>query len=95
MKYKLKMVVANISHKSWWWNGKSVYEFETLKELEDFMIEHIPLDKCEALNYMTRRESEIDFIRKNDKKKSNGKLASTSWYEVEKGEHQMTEYTSF
>ena len=84
MKYKLIMCVANIQHTSWWWNGKSVYKFETLDELLDFMIKHIPL-----------KERDIDFIHKNDGKQDNGRLACTSWYDVEKGEPQMTEYTSF
>ena len=84
MKYKLIMVVANISHKSWWWNGKSFYEFNTIDELINFMEENIPIT-----------QKAIDFIRKNDQSKNNGRLACTSWYEVEKGEHQMTEYTSF
>jgi len=82
--YNLKMVVANISHKDWWWHGKSSYKFETLKPLLDFMNENVP---------MTERD--INFIIENDKKKEAGRLACTSWYEVEKGEHQMTEYTSF
>jgi len=78
------MVIANIKHTSWWWNGKSCYRFDTLDELLGFMNKHIPL-----------RKSDIDFIRNNDKKRNNGRLACTSWYEVEKGEHEMTEYTSF
>jgi len=84
MKYKLIIVVANIKHKSWWWNGKSCYEFDVLDELIDFMIKHIPLTN-----------KDIEFVRRNDKKQDDGKLASTSWYEIEKGEHKMTEYTSF
>lgn len=84
MKYELIMVIANIEHKSWWWNGKSNYNFETLDELLIFMNKHIPL-----------KQSDIEFIIKNDGKQENGKLACTSWYTVEKGEHQMTEYTSF
>jgi len=92
MKYKLRMVVSNIRHKSWWWNGKSNYEFETLDELIDFMSEHIPLKEFSGCNYM---KSDINSIYENDKKYDNGRLACTSWYEVEKGEHQMTDYTSF
>jgi hypothetical protein len=84
MKYKLVMVVANIKHTSWWWNGKSCYEFEVLEELLNFMSKHIPL-----------KQRDVDFIRKNDENKKNGGLADTSWYRVEKGEHQMTDYTSF
>ena len=84
MKYKLIMVVSNIQHKSWWWNGKSSYEFETLSELISFMESHIPITK-----------RDIDFICENDEKKDARGLANTSWYAVEKGEHQMTEYTSF
>ena len=82
--YELKMVIANIKHKSWWWNGKPYYKFETIDELINFMMTHIP---------MTNRS--IEFIYENDKKKQNGRLACTSWYEVEKGAHEMTEYTSF
>jgi len=84
MKYKLIMIIANIKHKSWWWNGKSIYQFEALAELLKFINKHIPIT-----------ESDIDFICKNDEKKNNGRLTCTSWYEIEKGEHQMTEYTSF
>lgn len=85
--YRLIMVVVNISHTSWyrsWQNRKTVYAFETIDELIDFMWEHIPM-----------RDRDVDFIRNNDAKKQNGSLACTSWYEVKKGEDQMTEYTSF
>ena len=92
MKYKLIMVVANIKHKSWWWNGRSSYQFETLDELLEFMNDHIPLGKFDGLNYM---RSDINSIYENDKRIDNGRLACTSWYEIEKGEHQMTDCTSF
>ena len=85
--YKLIMVVANIGHTSWYssWNNKKVfYTFETVDELIDFMWEHIPM-----------RDRDVKFIRDNDAKKKNGKIANTSWYVVQKGEEQMTEYTSF
>lgn len=39
-----------------------------------------------------RIESEM---RKADGKKTDGHIASTSWYDVYKGEPQMTEYTSY
>lgn len=82
--YKLIMTVSNISHKDWWWNGNSAYKFKTLQDLLDFMSEHIPTT-----------ERDVNFITENDKRQQTGRLACTSWYEVEKGEHQMTEYTSF
>lgn len=82
--YRLEMVVANIKHQSWWWNGKPICEFDDIDELIDFMIKHIPMTN-----------EDINFIYNNDKKQKNGRLACTSWYSVEKGEHQMTEYTSF
>ena len=82
--YKLIMSVANIKHKSWWWDGKPFYEFGTIDELIDFMKTNIPMSK-----------RDVEFICKNDKEQQNGRLACTSWYDVEKGEHEMTEYTSF
>ena len=85
--YRLIMVVANIGHTSWyrsWQNKKTVYTFETIDELIDFMWKHIPM-----------RDRDVDFIRNNDANQHNGRLACTSWYEVKKGEDQMTEYTSF
>lgn len=85
--YRLIMVVANISHTPWyrsWQNRKTVYAFETIDELIDFMREHIPM-----------RDRDVAFIRSNDAKKKDGRLACTSWYEVKKGEDLMTEYTSF
>lgn len=48
------------------------------------MTAHIPMS-----------DRDIDIIYDNDDKKENGRLDCTSWYTVEKGEHQMTEYTSF
>lgn len=82
--YKLEMVVPNIKHTSWWWNGKSIYKFDNIDEMIDFMMAHIPM-----------KSRDIDFIYNNDKRQKCGRLACTSWYSVEKGEHQMTEYTSF
>ena len=85
--YKLVMCVANIGHMAWysnWKNRSVVYTFEYIDELIDFMWEHIPM-----------RDRDIDFIRENDINQKNGRLACTSWYEVIKGEEQMTEYTSF
>lgn len=82
--YKLRMVVANISYKPWWWSGKPFYEFDTIDELMNFMVRKIPMDG-----------NDVKLIYDNDKKQKNGRLACTSWYEVEKGEHKMTEYTSF
>jgi hypothetical protein len=81
------MVVANIGHTFWyrsWQNRKTVYTFETIYELINFMWEHIPM-----------RDRDVDFIRNNDAKNQSGRLACTSWYEVKKSEDQMTEYTSF
>lgn len=83
-KYRLKMVVANISHTSWWWNGKSFYEFDTINELLSFMASKMP---------MTQRE--INLIRWYDHKKKDGHISNTLWYEIKKGEDLMTEYTSF
>lgn len=85
--YRLIMVVANIGNTSWyrsWQNRKTVYTFENIDELIDFMWEHIPM-----------RDRDVAFIRSNDAKQKDGRLACTSWYEVKKGEDQMTEYTSF
>ena len=39
--YRLTMVIANIKHNSWWWNGKRIYTFETIDEL---------IDLCKQLN---------------------------------------------
>lgn len=63
-KYRLRMVVANISHTSWWWNGKSFYEFDTINELLSFMASKMP---------MTQRE--INLIRWYDHKKKTDTLA--------------------
>lgn len=84
MMYKLIMVVNNIMHQCWWWNGKSFYEFETVENLIEFIKEKIPV-----------RAREIERIYEEDKVKTNGNLANNSWFRVEKGKHQMTEYTSF
>ena len=85
--YRLIMAVANINHTSWyrsWQNRKTVYRFDSIDELIDFMWKHIPM-----------KDRDVDFIRNNDAKYQHGRLACTSWYEVKKGEDQMTEYTSF
>lgn len=94
MKYKLIMVVANIKHNSWWWNGKPCYQFNELDKLIDFMVKHIPLTNHSNIPYISGSK-DIELIRENDKKQDYGRLASTSWYEIEKGEHGMTEFTSF
>jgi hypothetical protein len=83
MQYTLRMLLANIKHTSWW-KGKSIYTFETIEDLLRFIEEHIPIT-----NY------QYNFIIEHDKLNTRGNLACTSWYRVEKGEHQMTEYTSF
>lgn len=36
-----------------------------------------------------------NLMRKYDSEKTDGNLASTSWYDVYKGEPQMTEYTLY
>lgn len=82
--YTLEMCIANIRHKSWWWNGAPFYKFDTLDNLIDFMLIHIP----GTILF-------VDSIRKNDLIKEHGRLAITSWYLIRKGEEQMTEYTSF
>ena len=82
--YKLTMTVNNIKYASWWWNGKSVYEFETMGELISFMTERIPL-----------KDRDVKLLFDNDSKCKSGRLDCTSWYEVYKGENEMTEYTSF
>ena len=82
--YTLEMAIPNIRHKSWWWNGKTIYKFNDIDELVSFMTAHIPMS-----------DKDIDFIYDNDERKKNGRLDCTSWYTVEKGEHQMTDYTSF
>lgn len=83
-KYRLIMTIPNIKHKSWWWNGQPIYGFDTVDELLCFMKSKIPM--CQR---------DIELIRNNDSLKENGRIACTSWYDVEKGEDQMTEYTSF
>lgn len=83
-KYRLRMVVANIRRCTWWWNGTSCYGFDTIDELLSFMESKIPM-----------RQREIDLIRRSDYEKKNGRIGCTSWYEIKKGEDQMTEYTSF
>lgn len=85
--YTLSMVVNNIRHKSWWWNGATSYTFDTVENLIKFIREKkIPTG-----------EGNIKMIYKQDKIKSVGTLVFTNWYKVVKGnpEHQMTEYTSF
>lgn len=85
--YKLTMCVANIAHKPWYrnWNNRSaVYTFNDIEELIGFMWDNIPM-----------RYREVEIIRENDINQKNGRLACTLWYEVVKGENQMTEYTSF
>lgn len=84
--YTLSMVVNNIRHKSWWWNGATSYTFDTVENLIRFMRAKIPTG-----------ERNIKMIYEEDKIKETGTLAHTNWYKVIKGnrEHQMTEYTSF
>lgn len=85
--YKLTMCVANIGNKPWyrnWNNRNAVCTFNDIEELIGFMWDNIPM-----------RDREVEIIRNNDAQKKNGRIACTSWYEVVKGENQMTEYTSF
>lgn len=81
--YKLIMVIANIKHKTWWWNGKSVYSFDDLESLFRFMTSRIP-GTAENIVTICARDNAI----------TDGRLYCTSWYDVEKGDKQMTEYTS-
>ena len=83
MNYTIEMCVANIKHKEWW-NGAAIIEFETIQDVISFIRSHIPV-----------KQRDIDFIIENDKNKSRGRLACTSWYSVRKGDPMMTEYTSF
>jgi hypothetical protein len=78
--YKLEMTMANIRH---WWRGKPRYQFDTFDELIYFMVKN-----------GLATETDIQIMRKGDEKQ-NARIACTSWYTVQKGEHQMTEYTSF
>jgi hypothetical protein len=82
--YRLEMCTPNLKYISWWRGGKSLYKFDTIDELIDFMSANIPMTI-----------GDMDFIYREDKKKQVGRLACTSWYTIEKGKRQMTEYTSF
>lgn len=89
--YKL-VVSPNFTHKPRWkQNGfdRTVFFFYSLDELISFMqIAGLLQDS----SFDMRIESEM---RKADGKKTDGRIASTSWYDVYKGEPQMTEYTSY
>lgn len=82
--YRLIMCVPNISHLSWWWKGQSVYRFDSLMSLFAFMNCRIP----------SMRKRDFDLMLERDAAGKTGRLACTSWYEVKKGEDEMTEYTS-
>lgn len=84
--YKLIICTANIKHYDWW-NGKNSYKFETIDEVIQCLKDIFPRGSI--------REWEFSNMIKHDKETENGRIASTSWYDVIKGEEQMTEYTSF
>ncbi len=83
--YRLIMCVPNIAHTKWWWKGQSTYRFDSIMALFAFMNCRIPM----------LQKADFDRMLDADREKSAGRLACTSWYEVKKGEDQMTEYTSF
>lgn len=78
--YKLRIVVENLPD----WKDKPVWNFISIMDAISFLDANFHLPEWEK-----------DRIRKNDATKENGSLACTSWYELEKGEHQMTAYTSW
>ena len=84
--YKVIICTANLQHKPWW-KGKSRYSFNSIDDVIKCLKEIFPQGSI--------REWEFDNMKKYDTEKENGCIACTSWYEIIKGELQMTEYTSF
>lgn len=89
--YKL-VVSPNFTHKPRWkQNGfdRTVFSFYSLDELISFM-------QIAGLLQDSSFDMRIEnLMRKYDSEKTDGSIASTSWYDVYKGEPQMTEYTSY
>lgn len=68
---------------------RTVFFFYSLDELISFM-------QIAGLLQESSFDMRIEnLMRKYDSEKTDGNLASTSWYDVYKGEPQMTEYTSY
>lgn len=89
--YKL-VVSPNFTHKPRWkQNGfnRTVFFFYNLDEVISFMSTSGLLSDSP----MDRRI--VRMMREADSEKTDGSIASTSWYDVYKGEPQMTEYTSY
>lgn len=82
--YKIIICIANVSH---WWSGDSVYQFDTLDEVILCLKTIFPNDSI--------KDWEFARMKNADEKYENGRIASTSWYDVLKGEAPMTWYTSF
>lgn len=90
--YKIIICVANIRHYNWW-KGKPFYQFDTLDEVIH-CLEHI-FPQNSIREWVIKRMIESDQERQKGIKSSNGSIACTSWYEVIRGEKEMTEYTSY
>lgn len=84
MNYTIEICIPNIKHAPFWWNGKPIYEFETMQEVTEFIKNHFP-----------NEDRYINFMIENDKKTARGSLGCTSWYQVRKGARLMTDYTAF
>lgn len=82
--YRLSMMLANMGpSSSKEWKGDPFYRFDDVDEVCLFL-------SCHGL----AREIDLERIRENDADCENGRLYSTSWFDLEKGEHRMTSYTS-
>lgn len=89
--YKIVICVANLKHYDWW-KGKPVYQFDTLDEVIRCLKTLFPPNSIK--DWEIKRIIDCDVDRQKGNKSENGRIASTSWYEVIRGKEEMTEYTS-
>lgn len=90
--YKIIICVANLQHYDWW-KGKTVYKYDTLEEVIRCLNSIFPPHSIR--DWEVNRMIKCDKDRQHGVKSENGRIASTSWYEVIRGKEEMTEYTSF
>jgi hypothetical protein len=83
--------MENKKYKAYLKNGKYAKNYLTSDTLEE-LIQMIEDNGILIHNYPFHY---LDGILSNDKKTENGRICSWGNLEIEKGEHQMTDYTSF
>lgn len=89
--YNYKLTVSSyVTNSDWWRADGNVFFFDTLPEAIKFMKEFRLLRTPRP--GMANQEA---IIRSSDAQLSDGCIGCTNLYTLYKGEHQMTEYTSF